>query len=113
MVAELPSDTSLCSPLPLENFDVRRRDAVILGDHNVAGAEQAEAFAEGKMHVKRNRSARRVGRRVELLEVVRAEIILPDRGRGIAGVARSRPIVFFQKRFGDLEAFPIQLKMET
>ena len=91
----------------LENFDVWRRDAVILGDDHVARAEQAQALAEGKMHVERNRSARRIGRRVKLFEIVRAEIILPDRRRGIARVARSRPVVFFEKLFGDFEAFPI------
>ncbi len=93
-----------------EDFDVGRRDAVILGDDHVAGAEQAQALAEGKMHVQRNRRARRIGRRVKLLEIVRAEIILPDRRRGIARVARPRAIVFFEERFGDLEAFPVQLQ---
>src|SRR5882762_6199826 len=33
----------------LKRFDVRRRDAVILRDHHIAGAEQAQAFAEGKV----------------------------------------------------------------
>ena len=95
----------------LENLDVRRRDAVIFGDHHVARAEQAQALAEGKMHVERNRRARGIGRRVELLEIVRAEIILPHRRRGIAGVTRPRPIVFLQKLFGDLEAFAVQFQM--
>ena len=97
----------------LESFDVGRRDAVILGDDHVAGAEQAQALAEGKMHVERNGSARRIGRRVELFEIVRAEIVLPDRRGGIARVARPRTIVFFEKRFGNFEAFPIQLQMEA
>ena len=92
---------------PFENFDVRRRDAMILGDDDVAGAEQAQTLAEGKMHVERNRSTRLVGRGVELLEVTRAKIILPDRRRGIARVTWPRPIVFFEKLFGDFEAFPI------
>src|SRR5579862_4994021 len=39
---------------PLENLNIRRRDAVILGDHHIARAEQAQAVAEGKMHVERN-----------------------------------------------------------
>ena len=95
---------------PFECFDVRRRNAMILGDHHVARAEQAQAFAEGKMHVERNRRARRIRARVELFQIVRAEIILPDRRGGIAGVARPRAIVFFQKRFGDFEAFPVQLQ---
>ncbi len=97
----------------LQYFDVRRRDAVILGDHHVAGAEQAQAFTERKVHVERYRSARRIGGGVVALQIVRAEIILPDRSRRIARVARPGPIVFLQKLFGDLEAFPVQLQMKA
>ena len=36
---------------PLQGFDVRRSDAVVLGDHHIARAEQAQAFAKRKVHV--------------------------------------------------------------
>ena len=97
----------------LQNFNVGRCHAVILGDHHVAGAEQAQAFAEGKMHVQGHRRSRGVGRGIELFQIVRTEIILPDRRGGIARVARARTIVFFQKRFGNFEAFAIELQMEA
>ncbi len=99
--------------LPLQRLDVRRRNAVILRDHHVARAKQAQAFAEGKMHVQRHRSPRRVGRRVILLQIVRPEIILPHRRRRVTRVPRPRPVVFFQELFGNLEAFPVQLQMQA
>ena len=54
------------------------------------------------MHVERKRRARLVGARVELFEIVGAEIVLPDRRRGIAGVARAGAIVFLEEFVGDL-----------
>jgi hypothetical protein len=98
---------------PLERLNVRRRYAVILCDHDVTRAKKAQAVAEGEMHVKGNRRVRRVRGGVILFKIVRPEIILPHRRGGIAGVARSRAIIFFEKLFGNFEAFPVQLKMEV
>ena len=50
--------------------EVGNRDAFVLLDRNVAGAEKTEALAEGKMHVERKRSASLFGARVIILEIV-------------------------------------------
>ena len=86
----------------LERGEIGNRDALILLNRDVARAKKAEAFAEGKMHVERERRASQIGGGVTLFEIVRAEIVLPDRSRGIAGVARAGAIVFGEKLFGDL-----------
>ena len=51
----------------LERCEIGRRDAVILGDDHVAGAKKAQALAEGQVHVERDRRARRIGLRVDVL----------------------------------------------
>ena len=42
------------------------------------------------------------GERVIFFEVVGTEVVLPNRRRGIAGVARAGPIVFLKDFVGDL-----------
>jgi hypothetical protein len=42
---------------PLERREVGNRDLLIFLNGNVARAEKAQALAEGKMHVERERSA--------------------------------------------------------
>src|SRR6185437_5980822 len=86
----------------LERGEVRNCDTLIFLNRDVAGAKKAEAFAEGKMHVKRKRRASQIGGGVALFEIVGTEIVFPNRRRGIAGVARSRAIVLSEKFFGDL-----------
>ena len=88
----------------LQRGEVRRRDAVILGDDHVAGAEQAQAFAEGKMHVERDGRFRGVGLREELVEIVGADVVLPDRSGRVAGVARPGTIVAGEEFLGDAKA---------
>ena len=83
---------------------------MIPGDDHVAGAEQAEALAEGKMHVERDGRLRGVGLGVHAFEVVGTEIILPDRRRRIAGVTRAGAVVTVQKFLGDQEALAIEIE---
>ena len=84
---------------------------MILLNDDVAGAEQAQALAEGKMHVERNGAARFVGRAIALLEIVGAEIVLPDGSGRIAGVARAGAIVVFEESLGDFQALAVEFEM--
>ncbi len=94
-----------------QSGEIRRRYGVILLNDHVAGAEEAQAFAEGKMHVERNRAARFVGLAIALLEIVGAEIVLPDGSGGIAGVARAGAIVLFEEGLGDFQALAVEFEM--
>src|SRR6185437_10983733 len=86
----------------LERGEVRNCDALILLNGHVTGAKEAEAFAEGEMHVKREWRASQIGGGAALFEIVGTEIVFPNRRRGIAGVARAGAIVLSEKFFGDL-----------
>ena len=88
-----------------ERFQVGNRYAFVFLDGNITGAEQAEAFAEGKMHVERHRRGSSVGLEIIFFQIIRAEIVLPDRRGGITGVTRPGAIVFFEDRVGDLTDF--------
>jgi len=70
-------------------------------DDDIAGAEEAERLAEGKMHVKRNRRSRGVGFGVDFFKVSGAEGVVPDRCGGIGGVARPGAIVAGEEILGD------------
>src|SRR6267142_4689381 len=89
--------------LLLQHVEIGRCDALVFLNDDVAGAKEAEAFAEGNMHVERNGSFATFGFFVYALEIGRAEGIVPDRSRGIARIARSGTIVFCEKFFADME----------
>lgn len=89
----------------LQDFEIRRSDTLIFLDDDVAGAEKAEAFAKGKVHVERDGRFCSLGFCVNFFEVVRAEGIVPDGSGRIAGVARARTIVTSEKVFADAKLF--------
>src|ERR1700687_3812048 len=76
-----------------QNFQIWRRNSLIFLNDHVGGAEQAQTFAEGKMHVQRNGSSRLVGISMHAFEMVRAERIVPHRCGRITGIARARLVV--------------------
>src|SRR5712692_2812056 len=79
--------------LALQNVEIGRRHAFILLNNDVAGAEETQALAEGDVHVQGNGRSGALRYFVHSLEVIRAESVVPDRRRGIAGIARSRAVV--------------------
>src|SRR5690349_588186 len=94
----------------LQGIEVGRRDFVILLNDDVAGAEEAEAFAEGNMHVKRNGRGAAIGVLVDFFEVGRAEGIVPDGSSRVAGVARAGTIIASEEIFADTKLFAHLLK---
>jgi hypothetical protein len=78
---------------PFQCFEIRDHNPLVFLNRNIARAEQAEVFAKRQMHVERNGSGGSLGASVIIFEIVRAEIFLPDRSGGIAGVARAGAIV--------------------
>src|SRR5580658_1949843 len=86
----------------LQRIEVRNRDVLVLLNRDVARAEQAQALAEGYVHVERNGRAALVSGRERLFEIVRTEIILPNGRRGVTRVARAGPVVLFEERVRDL-----------
>src|ERR1700728_1766776 len=91
----------------LERREIGDGDALVLLDRDVACAEKAEALAERKMHVKRQRGCEPVCAHVGFLEIGGAKIVLPYRRRGIARVARTGPIVFFEQFFRNSTDFEL------
>src|ERR1700730_8618523 len=83
----------------LQYLQIRRSHALIFLNNYVARAEQAQAFAEGKMHVERNRSSRNLRFLMHGFEIVGSKGVIPDRCGGITGVARARAIVPREKFF--------------
>src|SRR5262249_49691383 len=69
-----------------QDCKVRKCGALVFLDDDVASAKQAQAFAEGKMHVKRNRCAAGVCGRMDLCEIGGGGSVGPDRGRRGGGV---------------------------
>ena len=63
---------------------------MILGDDHVACAKQAQAFAEGKMHVERNRRARRIRGRVVAARDRRGRNRLARRARSDSSCSAAR-----------------------
>src|SRR5713226_4725278 len=89
--------------LLLQHLEVWRGDAFVFLNDDVASAEETEAFAEGNVHIERNRCAGPLGFSVHAFEIGRAEGIIPD-GRGwIAGIAWPGTIVFCEKFLADME----------
>src|SRR5882762_9646738 len=87
----------------LQHVEIGWCNAFVFLNDDVAGAKEAEAFAEGNMHVERNGSFGTLGFFVYALEIGRAEGIVPDRSRRIARIARPRTIVFCEKFFADMK----------
>jgi hypothetical protein len=70
---------------------------------DVARAKEAEAFAEGDVHVERYRCPGTLGFFVDPFEVGGTESVVPDRGRRIAGIARAGTVVFCEEILTDME----------
>src|SRR5258708_11916753 len=68
-----------------QDVKIRRGDAFVFLDDDVAGAKKTEAFAKGNVHVERNGCAGARGFIVHTLEVSAPVGIVPDRRRGIDG----------------------------
>src|SRR6267378_4331644 len=86
-----------------QDVKIRRGDTFVFLNDDVARAKKTEAFAEGNVYVERNGRAGALGFIVHTLEISGAECIVPDRGRGIAGVTRPGAIVFYKKVLADTE----------
>ena len=82
-----------------QNVQIRRRNSLVLLDDHIARTEKAQALAEGKMHVQRNRAALFLRRGQRLFVFLWPKGVGPHRRRGIAGVARSRLVVAIHKLF--------------
>src|SRR5258707_6872534 len=89
--------------LVLQHIEIRWRDTLVFLNHHVAGAEQAEAFAEGNMHVQRNGRLRVFRLGEDIFQVGRAKAVAPNGRGGVAGVAWTGAIVFCEKFFSDAE----------
>jgi len=87
----------------LENVEIRRGDAFIFLNDDVAGAEKAEAFAERDVHVERNWSAGMLGLLMDAFEIGWAKGVVPDRGGGITGITRAGAIVLSEEIFADMK----------
>ncbi len=94
--------------LMLEGSQVSRHLVMVLGDDHVARAKQAEALAKREVHVQGDRRARLFRLFVGALQIVGAEILFPNRRRGIAGVARAGAIVFREKLLRNLESLAVE-----
>src|ERR1700675_1088453 len=83
----------------LQNIEIGYGDALIFLNNYVACAKQAQAFAEGKMHVQRNRRLRALRFGVNRFQIAGAKGVIPDRRRWIAGVTRPGAIIAGEKFF--------------
>ena len=63
------------------------------------------------MHIERNGAARFVGHAKPLLQIVRAEIVLPDGSGWITRISRAGAIVFLQESLGDFQALAVEFEM--
>jgi hypothetical protein len=88
-----------------QDVEVGRRDGFVFLDDYVAGAEEAEAFAEGDVHVEGDWGFGLVGLGVNFFEVVGVEGVVPDRGGGVAGVAGAGAIVAGEEFFAYAKFF--------
>ncbi len=89
--------------LPLQHLKIGWRDTLVLLDDDVARAKEAEAFTEGNVHVQRNGRPGTLGLFVHPFEIGWAKGVVPDRRRGVAGIARPRTIVLGEKFLADVE----------
>jgi len=85
----------------LEDFEVRRCDALVFLDDDVACAEKAKALAKGKVHVEGDRGFGGICLFVDFFEVGGAEGVVPNRRGGVAGVAWAGAIVTGEEFFAD------------
>jgi hypothetical protein len=88
-----------------QDVEIGRGDGFVFLDDYVASAKEAEAFAEGNVHVKRDGGFGGVGFGVNFFEIVRAEGVVPDRGGGITCVARARTVVAGEEGFAYAKLF--------
>jgi len=86
-----------------EDAEIGRGDGVVLLNDDVAGAEEAQGFAEGKMHVEGDGRLSAVGFRVNGFEIGGAEGVVPDGRGGIAGVAGAGAVVAGEEVLGDAQ----------
>src|SRR6266581_4740806 len=63
--------------LLLQHVKIRRRDALVFLNDDVAGAKEAEAFAEGNVHVERDRRPGLLSLLVHPFEIGGAESVVP------------------------------------
>src|SRR6516165_8772460 len=85
----------------LEHRQVGRSDTLIFANDHIAGAEQAQALAEGKMHIKCHGRALAVGIVDRGFKFPGAKEVGPDRSGRKAGVAWPRTIVAVDEVLGD------------
>ena len=78
-------------------LQVRLGHLLALGNYGVAAAEVTSAVAKGNVAVKGKGRLFVIADRDRSLKVNAIELRLQFRGRGIASVARQRPIVLFQQ----------------
>ena len=85
-------------------LDVALGNARVVGDEPVAGAEVAQAAAEGNVHVDRETVLRIHIRPAQLIDELSGPVVLlPDRCGGVAGVARRGAVVAREDRLRVLE----------
>src|SRR6266403_875581 len=89
--------------LLLQHVEIRRGDALVFLNYDVARAEEAEAFTKGNVHIEGYWRPGTVGLFVNTFQIGGAEGVVPDGRCGIAGVARAGAIVFCEKFFADTQ----------
>src|SRR5580704_2753519 len=89
----------------LQDFEVGGRDALVFLDDDVAGAEEAEALAEGDVHVERDGGFGCLGLLMDFFQVGRAEGVVPDGGGGVTGGAGAGAVVAGEEFFADAKFF--------
>src|SRR6267154_571488 len=85
----------------LQDAEIRRSDALVFLDDDVACTEQTQALAKRNVHVEGDGTLRAFRFFVNALQVVWPEGIVPYRRGRIAGVARPGPVVAREKFFAD------------
>src|SRR5580692_9400079 len=89
----------------LQDFEVGGRDAFVFLDDDIAGTEEAEAFAEGDVHVEGDGGFGAIGFFVNFFQVGGAEGVVPDGGGGVAGVAGAGAVVAGEEFFANAKVF--------
>ena len=98
---------------PFQLFEIGDRHLVVPVDDDVAAAEEAQTFAEGKMHVQRKRPRGPGFIRLlqRLLEIGRAEGVQPLRRCRIARIAGAGDVVPVQYFPRDIQRFALDLNI--
>ena len=89
--------------LLLQDVKIGRRDAFVFLNDDVAGAKEAQALAERDVHIERDGRPDTLGFFVHTFEIGGPESVVPNRRRGIAGVARAGTIVLCEEIFADMK----------